>query len=209
MANLPDDEMDHLLSRGGPGRAHKERLLRDVLGPMGIPTHSRRRPRWFWQTVAGLSLAGGVAVFALWGRPSGGGRTGPARQRSAFTDAESSACPALADTLSACPAGSRIAFWLEGGPNKEAGFITAYADSPAGRERVWYLSNEATGATPSSPTESPRVLPKAALIGQEQPPGHYRVHVVFTRHPVGRADLSRSTPAETVARASFDLVISP
>ena len=208
MANLPDDEMDHLLSRGGLGGAHKERLLRGVLGRVAVPASSRRRPRWLWQTVAGLSLATGVAAFALWGRPSG--ETGSAlRAKGAPSLAPVVGLSCLGGSLGACPAGSRIAFWLEGGPDKQAGFITAYADSPAGGGRVWYLTNEAAGAAPSSPVESPRVVPKAALIGQEQPPGHYRVHVVFTRHPVGRADLSRLTTAEVVTRASFDLVVSP
>lgn len=207
MANLPDDEMDHLLSRGGLGRAHKERLLRGVLGSVAVPAPSRRRPRWLWQTAAGLSLAGGVAVFALWGRPFG--ETGSAlRAKGAPSLGPVVGLSCLGGSLNACPAGSRIAFWLEGGPNKQAGFITAYADSAAGGERVWYLTNEAAAAL-SSPAESPRVVPKAALIGREQPAGHYRVHVIFTRHPVGRADLSRLAAAEVVTRGSFDLEVSP
>jgi hypothetical protein len=98
---------------------------------------------------------------------------------------------------------------LEGGSNKQAGFITAYADSPVGGERVWYLTNEAAAVASLNPAESPRVVPKAALIGREQPPGRYRVHVVVTRHPVGRADLSRLGAPEVVTRASFDLEVSP
>ena len=74
MTDLPDDEVDHLLSRGGLGREHKEHLLRGVLASVAVPPPARRQRRWLWQTVAGLSLAGGVATFALWGRPSDGAR---------------------------------------------------------------------------------------------------------------------------------------
>ena len=60
---------------------------------------------------------------------------------------------------------------------------------------------------PSNPVESPRVIPKAALIGGGQPAGQYRVHAVVTRHPVVRADLPRLLPADIVTRANFDLVV--
>jgi hypothetical protein len=207
MTDLPDEELDHLLSRGGLGREHKERLLRGVLASVAIPAPARRQGRWLWQTVAGLSLAGGLATFALWGRPSDGAR--PAlRAKGAPALAPVVGMSCLGGSPNACPNGSRIAFWLEGN-TKDAGFITAYADSVAGGERVWYLTNEATPVVPPNPVESPRVIPKAALIGGEQPVGQYRVHAVVTRHPVVRADLPRLLPADIVTRASFELVVSP
>src|SRR4051812_11224333 len=151
MTDLSDEEMDHLLSRGGLGREHKERLLRGVLESVAIPVPSRRRWRWLWQTVAGLSLAGGVTLVALWGRPAG--EMGPAlRAKGAPALAPFVGMSCLGGSSGACPSGSRIAFWLEG-HTKDAGFVTAYADPLRGGERVWYLNNEAMPIAPSGPAE--------------------------------------------------------
>jgi hypothetical protein len=207
MTDLPDEDLDHLLSRGGLGRAQKERLLGGVLASVAIPVPSRRRSRWLWQTVAGLSFAGGLAAFALWGRPSN--KTGPTfLVKGAPAAAPIVGMSCLGGSPGACPSGSRVAFWLEGS-TKDAGFITAYADPVRGGERIWYLTNEATPGGPRDPAQSPRVIPRAALIGGEQPAGRYLVRVVLTRHPVGRADLPRLAPADIVTRANFDLVVSP
>jgi hypothetical protein len=209
MTNLPDEEIDHLLSRGGLGREDKERFLRGVLARVAVPAPVpvRRRSSWLWQAVAGLSLAGGVAVFALWGRPAS--ETAPTlRAKGAPVLAPVVGMSCLGGTPSACPNGSRVAFWLEG-PTKDAGFITVYAEPLGGGGRVWYLNNEATPVAASGPADAPRVITKAALIGREQPTGHYRVHAVVTHRPVDRADLPRLPPADIVTRANFDLVVSP
>ena len=93
--------------------------------------------------------------------------------------------------LSRCPIGSRVAFALEGG--RDAGFLTAYAQPVRRGERIWYLANESVGAPQGD--ASVRVVGKAALVGEGQPPGSYRVHAIFTRHPVAREALA--SPSRT------------
>lgn len=193
MSELSDDEVDRLLSRGGLGPEHKQRLLQGVLATVQASPVPRQRPRWRWPALMAASLAGAVAVSALWARPSA--RTEPAlREKGAASGGPVIAVSCLGGSLAACPTGSRIAFWLEGG-RKEPGFVTAYADPVAGGERVWYLRNDA--------------VPRAAVVGKEQPSGRYRVSAVLTKRPVERSDLANLTPGAVVTRASFDLVISP
>lgn len=191
MSVLSDDEIDRLLSRGGLGREHKRRVLRDVLGSVHASPVPRRRLRWRWPAFAAVSLSGALAVTAFWPRASGTAET-TVREKGALADAPIIAMSCLGGSLTACPTGSRIAFWLEGG-RKQPGFLTAYADSIASGERVWLVTNE--------------VVPRAALVGREQPRGRYRVKVILTRRPVDRAELVRLTPDVIVTRATFDLVI--
>jgi hypothetical protein len=187
-----DDEVDRLLSRGALGRADKQRLLRDVLASVQASAPRRRPSRWRWPAFAVLSLSGALAVAALWARPSAETRSA-LREKGSLSGAPIIAMSCLGGSLAACPVGSRIAFWVEGG-RPEAGVVTAYADPVAGGERVWYLTNEP--------------VPRAAVVGQEQAGGRYRVSVVLTRHPVARTELARLTPDVIVTHGSFDLVVS-
>ena len=99
-----------------------------------------------------------------------------------------------------------MAFALEGGRD-QGGFLTVYADPTTAGERVWYLTNEPVGAPPGDAT--PRVIHRAALIGDGQPPGGYRVHAIFSRGPVAREALADLAPADTLARIELDLVVAP
>jgi hypothetical protein len=193
LSDLSEDELDRLLSRGGLGQEQKRRMLGNVLASVEAAATPRRRSRWRWPAVAVLSLSGAVAVAALWARPSGETRP-DFREKGAPAAVPILAMSCLGGSLGACPAGSRLAFWLEGGP-QEPGVITAYADPVAGGERVWYLTNEKA--------------PRAALIGKEQPSGRYRVTVVLTRHPVARAELAALDSRGIITHANFDLVVSP
>jgi len=187
-----DDEIDRLLSRGELGQAHKQRLLRGVLASVQAPA-APRRPRWRWPAFAAVSLAGAgaVAVAVLWVGPSAG--TGSSvREKGGPAADPIIAISCLGGSLAACPPGSRIAFWLEGGP-QETGVVTAYGDPVSGGERVWYLTNQA--------------VPRAALLGSEQPRGRYRVNVLLTKRPIERAELGRLTADVVRTRASFELVV--
>jgi hypothetical protein len=110
----------------------------------------------------------------------------------------------LGGQLDACATGSKLAFALEGGRD-EGGFLTSYAEAIGAGERVWYLTNESVGA--ASAGASPRVIRKAALIGEGQPPGTYRVHAIFSRRPVPRKALSTLAAADTLARIELELVV--
>jgi hypothetical protein len=207
MSDLSDDEVDHLLSRGGLGREHKARLLQNVLASMPAVGPPRPRPRWRRQAVGALSLMAGLAIVALWWRPSVS-TVSEFRAKGAAMPVPVIGMSCLGGSVGACPRGSRIAFWLEGG-TQEAGFVTAYADPVGGGERVWYLTNEPTAARSLGSAESPHVIPRAVLVGPEQPSGRYGVEVILSRSPVKHEDLPRLASAGIVTRASFDLVVSP
>jgi len=148
-----------------------------------------------------------LAVAVLWVRPAGeAGST--LRAKGAPSEVPIIAMSCLGGSLNACPTGSRIAFWLEGG-REEPEFVTAYADSVVDGERVWYLTNEAVSAAASRSTSSLRAVSRAALVGREQASGRYRVSVVVTRRPVPRAQLAQLTPDVMLTRASFDLLVLP
>jgi len=211
MPEPSDDDIDHLLSRGGLGQQQKERAFAHVLAtlpPRAAPAGRRRW--WIWGGAGTLSLAAGVAVLVLWLRaPGGAGGPDPdLRDKGAGADAPIIDVTCLGGSLGACPRGSRVAFSLDGG-RAEAAFVTAYADPIAGGQRVWYLTNQPVDAAAAGASGSVRVVSKGALIGDEQPPGHYRVDVAVTRRAVDRADLPRLPPGDLLARAHFELVVSP
>jgi hypothetical protein len=210
MREPSDDDIDHLLSRGGLGRQQKERALAHVLATLPPrPAQAGRRRWWIWGGTGTLSLAAGVAILALWLR--GPGPDGDLRDKGAAAGApvvDMTCLGGSGGSISACPRGSRVAFSLEGG-RAEAGFVTAYADPIAGGQRVWYLTNQPVDAPAAGASGAVRVVAKAAIVGDEQPPGRYRVEVTVTRRAVDRADLPRLAPADLLVRARFELVVSP
>ena len=151
VSELSDDDIDYLLSQGRLGRAHKERLLRRVLASIPSPPVTVHRPsRRRWQVLGVLPLACAAVILALWWRPAvEKGSTLRAKGTPALAPVVGMSC--LGGSVRACPSGSRIVLWLEGG-TQETGFITAYADPVGGGERVWYLTNEpASNASSTRP----------------------------------------------------------
>lgn len=53
------------------------------------------------------------------------------------------------------------------------------------------------------------MIHKAALIGEGQPPGGYRVHAIFSRGLVVREALAGLAPTDTLARVDLELVVAP
>jgi hypothetical protein len=196
-----DDELDYLLSRGKLGGSQRERILQAALAASREGRWARWRRRVVW-SAGGLTLATGVAALLLLLRAPGGDTGGFNAKGSSGTPLITVSC--LGAMLDACPPGSRVAFVLEGGSDK-GGFLTAYADPVKPGERVWYLTNEAVDA-PQGGTSS-RVVRKAALIGDGQPAGAYRVHAIFSQHPVARGALSSLAADETLAHVDMELVV--
>jgi hypothetical protein len=195
-----DDEIDYLLSRGKLGGSQRRRILDGVLTASREGFWARWRGRLTW-SAGGLVLATGAAAVLL----LAGGRhndTEPFRAKG-WSDAPLISVSCLDGQLSRCPIGSRVAFALEGG--RDAGFLTAYAQPVRRGERIWYLANESVGAPQSD--ASVRVVGKAALVGEGQPPGSYRVHAIFTRHPVAREALASVSADEALARLETELVV--
>jgi hypothetical protein len=201
MSPRSDDEVDYLLSRGKLGGSQRQRILETALAASREGFWARWRGRIAW-SAGGLTLAtGAVALFLL--------RRAPDQDSASFHvkgpgDAPLITVACLGAQVSNCPSGSKLAFALEGGRDK-GGFLTAYAEPAKAGERIWYLTNESVGAP--SADSSPRVLPKAALIGDGQPPGTYRVHAIFSRRPVSRESLANLGADDTLARTDLDLVV--
>jgi hypothetical protein len=202
MSPPSDDEIDHLLSRGKLGGSQRQRILDAALAASRQGFWARWRGKLAWGA-GGLAFATGAAVLLLTMRtPSPDG----AFQVKGAGDAPVIIVSCLGAQVSACPSGSRLAFALEGG-HDQGGFLTAYADPIAAGERVWLLTNEPVGAPPGDAT--PRVIHKAALIGEGQPPGGYRVHAIFSRGLVVREALAGLAPTDTLARVDLELVVAP
>ena len=202
MSPQSDDELDVLLARGKLGGSQRQRILKAALAASREGFWARWRGRLAW-SAGGLTLAAGAAALLLIVRR-------PDSDAAEFQikgqgDAPLVTVACLGASLTACPSGSKVAFALEGGRDK-GGYLTAYAE-PIKKtgERIWYLTNEAVGA-PAGETSS-RVISKAALVGDGQPPGAYRVHAIYSRRPVARDALASLPPADTLARTELDLVV--
>jgi hypothetical protein len=121
----------------------------------------------------------------------------------------------LGATLTACPHHSLLAFSVANGG--DGFFVTAYADpvdsssSGSTAERIWYLASEPLAASAPGAADATRVLSKAGRIGDEHRVGSYRVHLLLTRYPMARADVTAGALAgdTVVARATYDLVVTP
>jgi hypothetical protein len=204
MSPRSDDEMDYLLSRGKLAGSQRQRILKAAVAASREPFWRRWRGRLAW-TSGAVALTGGAAalLLALRAPPPDGASS---FQVKGAGDAPLITASCLGAQVTACPLGSRLAFALEGGHDK-GGFLTAYAAPTVGGERIWYLTNEPVGGPNAD--ASPRVLRNAALIGDGQSAGSYRVHVIFSGHPVARNALSSLPAGDTLAQLELELVVSP
>jgi hypothetical protein len=206
MSPRSDDEMDYLLSRGKLGGSQRRRILDAALAAARTPFWARWRGRLAWSGGA-LALAGGAALLLLTLRaPSTDGDGASSFQVKGPGDAPLITASCLGAQVTACPSGSRLAFALEGGRDA-GGFLSAYAVPTPGGERIWYLTNEPVGAPNAD--ASARVLAKAALIGDGQPAGSYRVHVIFSGRALAREALSSLRAGDALAHLELELVVPP
>jgi hypothetical protein len=203
MSPRPDDELDYLLSRGRLGGSQRERILNAALvsSREGFSARWRRRMAW---SAGCLTFATGCAALLLFLRAPHEGSAGFRAKGRGAEPLIVVAC--LGGQMTACSPGSKIAFALEGGDDK-GGFLTAYADPIKPGERIWYLTNEVVGAPQSD--SLPRVIGKAAVIGNGQPAGSYRVHAILSRRPIARATLSSLPAADKLASTELQLAVRP
>jgi hypothetical protein len=204
MSPPSDDELDYLLSRGKLGGSQRDRILKAALGASRDKVGAGWRRRIAW-TAASLAFATGAIVLLLTSRPA------PEEGAAAFQVKGAGEAPlivisCLGGQLDGCPTGSKLAFALDGGRDN-GGFLTSYAEPTASGERIWYLTNESVEAAGSN--ASLRPIRKAALIGETQPPGTYRVRAVLSRRPVVREALAKLASADTLARLDLELVVVP
>jgi len=191
------EEIEHLLSRGALGGPERERILSRALAGLPAPIPWWRRPA-SWMAASGLVAATAVAlVVAL---PRGDGWTA----KGGGTPAARLDVTCLGAHLEACPAGSTLAFAAV--DPSAPGYLAAYAEPRAGGERIWYLSAD-TGAPAVAPAAGLQPAEHGILLGPEHLPGPYVVHLFLTRQPASKASLRGGRPADTLAEATFSLVV--
>jgi hypothetical protein len=204
MSPPSDNELDYLLSRGKLGGSQRDQILHVALtaSRKAVAAGWRRRVTW---AAGSLALAACAVVLLVTVRRSGG--DGPAAfQIKGPGDAPLIVLSCLGGQLDGCPSGSKLAFALDGGRD-QGGFFTSYAEPTGSGERIWYVTNESVDAAGTD--ASLRVIRKAAVIGDEQPPGTYLVHSILSRRPVARNALATLTSADTLARVELELVVVP
>jgi hypothetical protein len=202
MSPRSDDEIDYLLSRGKLGAKQRQRIFDAALSASRDGLWARWRGRLGW-SAGGLMLATGVAVALLVLRAPDRDAAGFGVKGASGGTLITVAC--LGAEMTACPSGSKLAFAIEGGRDN-GGFLTAYAEPIGPGERIWYLSNEPVGAPQG---DGARVLKKAAVIGDGQPAGRYRVHAIFVPGPVVRETLTAGPRDDALARVELELVVAP
>ena len=205
MSPPSDDELDYLLSRGKLGGSQRDRILDAALTASRKTVAAGRRRRIAW-AAGSLAFATCAVVLLLTLRRSGE-EGSAAFQIKGPGDAPLIVLSCLGGQLDGCPSGSKLAFALDGGRDK-GGFLTSYAEPIGAGERIWYLTNESVDEA-GAVDASLRVIRKAALIGEEQPPGTYRVHAILSRRPVARDALAALTSADMLARVELELVVVP
>ena len=130
MSPPSDDELDYLLSGGKLGGSQRQRILKTVLAASREGFWARWRGRLVW-SAGSLALASGAVILLLTLRaPTPDGAS--SFQVRGPGDAPLITVSCLGAQVTACPAGSRVAFALEGGRDK-GGFLTAYADTDHSR----------------------------------------------------------------------------
>jgi hypothetical protein len=200
MHDPSDDRLDYLLSRGRLSGPQKSRILEQVMRAAGAVPAQRPRRWWAWGGGLGLAVAAAAALL-LWIRPAP-----PApdfRTKGVGANAVGIELWCLGGELQACPHGSRVAFSVEGGGEggKDAtAFLSAYAVPSFPGERVWYVLNEPLAGT---------TIRRAVQVGTEHGTGLHRVEVVLARRPLSRPEVLAPTTTDVIARAHFDLRVTP
>jgi hypothetical protein len=194
-----DDDADMMLAAGRLGGPAKDRIFEAVMDQV--------EPRRGWLASVRAKLAAGmlVAVTATAAllivprlRPDELTAKGPAGGQGPSLDLS-----CTGGALTACPAGARLLFVVEGAPD---GYLAAWAEPVSGGERIWYFSRESQSPA-LAPVAGTQVAPKAIQLGPEHAPGEYLVHVLVTRTPLSREELRQIS--DPLAQRRFSLRVVP
>ncbi len=210
MGGRSDDEIDALLSQGGFPGPTRDRVFEGALRDAGIAGASApRAPSSRWRrslALAGVSLAVSAAVFVL---PRVMRQGDPFRAKggpAGAIDLDATCAGPPASSLAACPQGSTLVFSIVGAP-PSGGYLAGYAEPRSSGERIWYFS--ADGVAPALPANTGGATApfnRAIRIGPEHAPGEYRLVLVVTRVPVGKADLlARPAGGDVLAAREMSL----
>jgi hypothetical protein len=199
--NRTDDELDRLMARGGLGGAAREQILDQVLDRVAPPRQPHRWRLW----LGGLALVASAATsIVLVVRP--GSDSDEFRAKGTGAGGAELGLDCQHGAASACPLGSTLIFRVAGAG--AGGYLQAYAEPRDGGERVWYFSSE-SGAPLLPARDGTQVARSGVKLGPEHRPGPYRVHVVFSSAPLGRAALLTGKASGVVSAATLDLNVVP
>lgn len=192
---MNDRDIDHLLSKGRLPGAERERILENVI--------RRSSPSFSWKRTAQWGvplLATGFAALLLFVRAghqpfSAKGKSGAVVELSCRGGSEGK-----------CRSGETLFFRVSG--LDEDAVLAAYAErNEPGAERIWYFPSPAKEAPTVRPGNT--VVNRGVLLGPEQPPGHYAVHLCLTRTAHGRSELIAGGLTDLVHSVELPLEIQP
>jgi hypothetical protein len=204
-----DDELDLLLAGGRLRGPAAERLRARVLDQSAAAPPRRRGARL---AISAVLVLGAAAVLPLMvaqrepGPPSGTRAKGAGDSAATATPLIAEvACTGAASAarLGTCPTGSRVSIAISGAPT--GGYVGAYAEPVAGGPRIWYFSSEDGPAALSESEGETRLASRSIVLGSEQPPGRYRVHVVLSSRPLGREEILDRGAAGAISRTVLPL----
>jgi hypothetical protein len=199
---LSDRQIDSLLARGDLSGAESDRILENVL--------NRRAHRPLWRRL--LVPAGGsltlatAAVLLLVAGPWSGRKTEEFSARGTGVAHDDLDVACMNGSRFACPRGSTLLFAArEGAPS---GYLAAWAEPARGGERIWYFSAEGEVSRIAPPATGTQPLSRGIRIGPEHSPGEYRVHLVVSATPLGKAELLSASPPGVLLRQELTLVVT-
>jgi hypothetical protein len=174
------DELDALLARKRLSGPEYDFIAARVLDQASRPARAKRVALY---ALPALAAAAVLALAILPGtddglRPKGASSTQPALELVCGSG-----------TPGSCPQGELLTFRVE--DVRKSGYLHAWAEPAGGGERVWYF--EGTRAVPVEARSGPQVLRRAVRIGDQQPPGRYRIRLVLAAAPLDREALLQHT----------------
>jgi hypothetical protein len=202
---IPDDKLDELLARGRLSGRQVDEIWDNVWDRVEPSTRPRRRPFLRPFFVFGGVLASAAAAWSFFARPAPEHFT-PRGEPTVASGAVSIGCASSGRAV--CRTGETLMFSVNGA--LAHGFLGAYAEriGEPSAERIWYFPN-AGGASPAVPTSTGTVvLADGIRIGEEQPPGRYRVTIWTSPRAFDRAEASRDDVGVS-SKTTLELEVVP
>lgn len=195
------EHLDRLLARGRVSGPSRDRILAGVLRATHPP---RRARRWVW----GLPLCAGATAVLLLATPL---RRDAFSPKGGTTSARIGLEVGCADGVpDRCSVGQRLVFRVEGAAS--GGFFAAWAErvdnAPAG-DKIWYFPSRETGTVEVRHEVDAQVLRRAVILGPEQPPGRYRVHLFLLARSLTRDQILSAASGDIRAHSTVFVEVTP
>jgi hypothetical protein len=188
---------DYTPSRLLAGRDRLGRIEKDAIFEQVLVEVAPRRRAWWWFALPAFAAAA-LALVLVWPRASSDEFTAKGGGEAVASFAPTCGAP--------CARGGKLLFDLQGTTGYR--YFSAFARGSAGNV-IWYATARELGTALNS-----GVLDETVLLGDEHPPGTYRVYGVFSQTALDKDgikvlfdDSGRVRPAPGVAVVEKELVI--